>query len=165
MKLTNFLLGFPKPDCIAFHQVCNVWTMTIPTSARWFNLCYEAQRADGSLNKLKSIQNGAHQGQQLARNCNNDGGARRRDHGVLAHPHDRASTVMEEATVTRVARTLSVKSRRRNVRNNRQDSGRLTWRKQPPLRQRQSPRRPRLPRRPPLRDPALPSLQSQQQRP
>ena len=129
MKLTNFLLGFPKPDCIAFHQVCNVWTMTIPTSARWFNLCYEAQRADGSLNKLKSIQNGAHQGQQLARNCNNDGGARRRNRGVLARPRDRASAQLEDDIVARVSRTLSAQSHGRNWRDSRQDSGRPIWRR------------------------------------
>ena len=69
--------------------------MTIPTSTRWFNLRHETQRADGSLNRLRAIQDGARRGQQRARNRNNIGGARFRDCGVLARPHDRASATTD----------------------------------------------------------------------
>ena len=56
MELTYFFLDFPKLDRFAFHQVCNLWTMTKQVVTRWFNCCFEAQRADGSLKRLKSIQ-------------------------------------------------------------------------------------------------------------
>ena len=79
MKLAYYFLGYQKPDRLAFHQVCNLWTMTVPTSTRWFNLRQEAQRAGGSLNRLRAIQDGACQGQQRACDRNNNGGARRCD--------------------------------------------------------------------------------------
>ena len=100
--------------------------MTIPTSTRWFNLRHETQRADGSLNRLRAIQDGARRGQQRARNRNNIGGARRRDCGVLARPRDRASAAMKDEIVARVSRTLSAKSCGRNWLDNRQDSDRPT---------------------------------------
>ena len=101
--------------------------MTKQAVARWFNLCFEAQCADGSLKKLKSIQDTACQGHQLACKRNNDGRARRRDRGMLAHPRDRVAAAMEDAIMARVARSLSAQSRGRNWRDNRQDSGRPTW--------------------------------------
>ena len=114
MELTYFFLGFPKPDRLAFHQVCNLWTMTKQAAARLFNLRFEAQRVNGSLNELKSIQDGARRGQQLARKRNNDGVARRRERGMLPHSRDRDSAAMEDAIVAHVARTLSAQSRGRN---------------------------------------------------
>ena len=88
--------------------------MTIPINTRWFNLRHEAQRANGPLNRLRAIQDGARRGQQRARDRNNDGGARRRDCGVLARPRDRASASMEDEIVARVSRTLSAQSRGHN---------------------------------------------------
>ena len=61
-KLTYYFLGYQKPDPLAFHQVCYLRTMTIPSSPRWFNLRHEAQRADGWLNRLIAIQDGARRG-------------------------------------------------------------------------------------------------------
>ena len=84
--------------------------MNPPAVARWFNLCHDAQRADGPLNKLKVIQDGARQGQQLTRERNNDDGAHCRDRGALPHPCDRTSAAMEDAIVRRVSRTLSAQS-------------------------------------------------------
>ena len=114
MKLTYFFLGFAKSDHLAFPQVCNLWAMTALAITRWFKLRHDAQRANGFLNKLKAIHDGARRGQQLARESNNYYGAPRRDRKTLAHPRNRAFATMEDAIVCRVSCTLSAQSCGRN---------------------------------------------------